>query len=209
LHEWKGIINGYFDNTGLINNPLNDGESSNKKAYYTFRFLADKLDTAAVGFGSDFMSYMETSVFQGCEFILNGGPCYSLWIDDPALAPKPVSYPTEYQAFKVSQLVPGENNDIFFEIVTAVNGRFEYPVDLNPVLIEPVPCPNDGDINSDGQLTPADSLLAFEYYLGLGELTHCQQQRADVSGDMAVTPADALSIFECYMGLDCSLISSL
>ena len=45
LIEWNGfnVRNGYFDNTGLINNPLNDGESHKKLAYYSYKKLAETL----------------------------------------------------------------------------------------------------------------------------------------------------------------------
>ncbi len=74
FHNWNGEPNSYFDNTGLINNPLNDGNSSKKKAYYTCQFLASKIDGAVVAVDSPFMQLVASSVFQGCEFSADGAP---------------------------------------------------------------------------------------------------------------------------------------
>src|SRR5262245_27747464 len=38
-----------------------------------------------------------------------------------------------------------------------------------------VVCPQDGDVNQDGAVTPSDALLAFRYFLGLAVLDACQQ----------------------------------
>jgi hypothetical protein len=53
----------------------------------------------------------------------------------------------------------------------------------------------DGDLNKDGNLTPADALIAFKCYLG-NECPDC----TDVNEDGAVTPADALCLFKKYLG---------
>lgn len=42
-HGYGRTPNDYFDNVGLINNPLNDGESNNKIAYYSYKKLAEVL----------------------------------------------------------------------------------------------------------------------------------------------------------------------
>jgi hypothetical protein len=53
----------------------------------------------------------------------------------------------------------------------------------------------DGDINEDGQITPADALMVFQCYLGTGTCSEC----SDVNGDGETTPADALCVFKKYM----------
>jgi len=69
-------------------------------------------------------------------------------------------------------------------------------------------CPHDGDVNEDGSITPEDALWAFEYYMGLRDLTPCQQTRANVMWEdgSGVTPADASCIFLTYMGYPSCLV---
>lgn len=66
----------------------------------------------------------------------------------------------------------------------------------------------NGDINQDGQLTPADALLVFKCYFGSIPCPPC----ADVNQDGQVTPADSLCIFKEYLEqpscLDNTLLSS-
>ncbi|MEW6378698.1 MAG: cohesin domain-containing protein [bacterium] len=54
----------------------------------------------------------------------------------------------------------------------------------------------DGDLNGDGQITPADALIVFRCYLKLGPCPDC----TDVNEDGEVTPADALCLFRKYLG---------
>ncbi|MEW5804154.1 MAG: DUF4159 domain-containing protein [bacterium] len=54
----------------------------------------------------------------------------------------------------------------------------------------------NGDLNDDGQVTPADALLAFRCYLRTDYCIGCSD--ADRNGE--VTPADARCIFLKYMG---------
>ena len=39
-----GAANDFMENTGLINNPLNDGKDFKKLAYYTYKFMIDRLE---------------------------------------------------------------------------------------------------------------------------------------------------------------------
>ncbi|MEW5804245.1 MAG: cohesin domain-containing protein [bacterium] len=57
-------------------------------------------------------------------------------------------------------------------------------------------CDGSGDLNGDGQVTPADALLAFRCYLEPGTCPACSD--ADRNG--MVTPKDALCIFQKYLG---------
>ncbi len=65
------------------------------------------------------------------------------------------------------------------------------------------PCPHDGDVNQDEMITPADALLAFQFFLELVELDACQQDRANVNDPetSGITPADALCIFQRFLEL--------
>lgn len=66
-------------------------------------------------------------------------------------------------------------------------------------------CPHDGDVNQDGEITPQDALMAFEYYLGISILDDCRQAHAEVTLDGEITPKDALCIFQKYLGIPCCL----
>jgi GH35 family endo-1,4-beta-xylanase len=48
ITEWAGFgrqgVNGYFDNTGLVNNPKVDGESHKKLSYYTYKKMVEVLE---------------------------------------------------------------------------------------------------------------------------------------------------------------------
>ena len=53
----------------------------------------------------------------------------------------------------------------------------------------------NGDLNEDGNITPADALTAFRCYLGTGFCSDC----ADVTRDGEVTPSDALCLFKKFL----------
>ena len=80
LIEWNGYnrMYGYFDNTGLINNPINDGESHKKLAYYSYKKLAEILKGVDIrtievlNLGKDVYAY---------KLIKNGHPIYFMWAD--------------------------------------------------------------------------------------------------------------------------------
>ena len=59
------------------------------------------------------------------------------------------------------------------------------------------------DINDDGEVTPQDSLCAFQKYLGICPTAcgPCEDICCDVNQDDDCTPADALEIFREYLGL--------
>ncbi|MBI4831185.1 MAG: hypothetical protein HY801_06455, partial [Candidatus Lindowbacteria bacterium] len=166
FHEWKGIPNQYFDNTGLINNPQNDGDSSEKKAYFTYQFLASKLDGAVVQFDSEFMQRIAASVARGCEFSNNNRSYYAIWFDDPAYAGSTVSFPTAYETFKVYTLVPNESNEIPVEVVQRVDGKFEYVLGMDPILIEYTPIEVTYPQANSSLDTPA---VAVEGFVDMGQ----------------------------------------
>lgn len=81
LIEWsgfKGRSNGYFDNTGLISNPLNHGDSHEKLAYYSYKKLVEafkgvNLKTAeALTLANHIQAY---------KFLKDGRPIYFVWGD--------------------------------------------------------------------------------------------------------------------------------
>lgn len=59
-----------------------------------------------------------------------------------------------------------------------------------------------GDVNGDGQVTPGDAQLAFDFFLGDVELNPEQRQAANLCGeDGSVTPGDAQGIFNTFLGV--------
>ncbi|MDM8542802.1 cohesin domain-containing protein [Desulfococcaceae bacterium HSG9] len=61
----------------------------------------------------------------------------------------------------------------------------------------------DGDVNGDGDITPADALCVFEKYMTICKTScgiECEDLCGDVNGDGETTPADALCIFNKYLG---------
>ena len=58
-----------------------------------------------------------------------------------------------------------------------------------------------GDINGDGNVTPADATLILQYAAGLISFSPSQLIAADVNGDGFVTPADATLILQYAAGL--------
>lgn len=82
------------------------------------------------------------------------------------------------------------------------------PLVLLPSLPAGIPslqaatCAPDGDVNQDGGLTPVDTLLTLQHYLGLEVLPDpCQQDRANVEAPATsgLTPADARCIFRGFL----------
>jgi len=73
----------------------------------------------------------------------------------------------------------------------------------------PIVCDHDGDVNSDGGVTPGDAQLAFQFYLNCAGMAPTSEQycAADFCGsglitpcDSSVTPADAQGIMRFYLG---------
>ena len=71
----------------------------------------------------------------------------------------------------------------------------------------PVPCINSGDVDGNGTLTPADSLVSFQIYLTMyPNPTQEEWCAADCNGSQDVTPADALCIFQNYVSGACACV---
>ncbi len=182
FHNFKDVANGYFDNTGIVNNPLNDGDSSKKKSYYTYKLLAEKLDGAVVQHGSQFMQEVQASVLEGCEFTNFGRTYYAIWNDNPALVGTLVSLPTTCQQFTVYHLVPDGNNAIPTETVPAVNGNFEFTLSLDPILLE-----YEGDGPALQITSPSNGLLVKSGTLSVAGVTD-PSQSVKLEGPFGATP---------------------
>ena len=71
----------------------------------------------------------------------------------------------------------------------------------------PTTCINNGDFDQNGNLSPQDSLSAFQLYLGIiPDPTAQQECSADCNGSGSVTPEDALCIFHHYLSGSCNCI---
>ncbi|MEW5801388.1 MAG: CotH kinase family protein [bacterium] len=101
----------------------------------------------------------------------------------------------EQQTTNISQgrMYDGGESWVFFE--NATPGSSNFVSQTGPDVNNPPVQPNNGDLNGDGNITPADSLAAFQCYLGLATCS----DNADVNMDGSVTPSDALCIFKKYL----------
>ena len=74
----------------------------------------------------------------------------------------------------------------------------------------PVMCIHDGDVDGNGQLTPADALLSFQIYLAIiPDPSYEEACAADCDGSESSTPADALCIFQNYLTGACACAERL
>lgn len=73
-----GTANDYFENVGLIRNPRNSGDSSKKLAFYSYRFLIQKLEgsmwekTHRIDLGTGIIAF---------RFMKNGKSIFVIWND--------------------------------------------------------------------------------------------------------------------------------
>ncbi|MBI2447680.1 MAG: hypothetical protein HYV48_04020, partial [Candidatus Omnitrophica bacterium] len=78
-HASIGIKNDYFENLGIINNPRNDGDSSKKLAYFSCKFMTDKIE------GSKWEKTENINLGKGIyvyRFSGGGRVVYVLWYDE-------------------------------------------------------------------------------------------------------------------------------
>lgn len=73
-----GTFNDYFENVGLINNPRNLGDSSNKMAYYSYKLLIEKLEGSS--WENTYRVDLGTGVYAYC-FLKNGKNIFVIWSD--------------------------------------------------------------------------------------------------------------------------------
>ena len=68
----------------------------------------------------------------------------------------------------------------------------------------PFICLNNGDVNYDGDHSPADALMSFQMYMEvIPDPSDDELCRADCNGNTNVTPEDALCIFMDYLSGNC------
>lgn len=67
-------------------------------------------------------------------------------------------------------------------------------------LMQPWTPPQNGDLNSDGTITPADAVIALQIAAGSRLCDDAALAAADVSGDNHVTSLDALMILQAAAG---------
>ena len=63
----------------------------------------------------------------------------------------------------------------------------------------------NGDINGDGEITPADYVKIKNYIMNSSGLTGSFKQAADVNGDSKITPADYVNVKNYIMGASSTL----
>ena len=78
---------------------------------------------------------------------------------------------------------------------------YHYPLQPEPTATPTVyPCPHDGDVIDDGEITAADAQTAFLIALGLISPTAQELCAADCNADGDVTAGDAQTIFLAALG---------
>lgn len=76
--------------------------------------------------------------------------------------------------------------------------RIISPIDQQEIVVENGQTTGKGDVNGDGNISPADAQLAYEIWAGSRSATTTERQAADYNGDGSVTPADAQAIYEAW-----------
>ncbi|MFH1175377.1 MAG: hypothetical protein V1698_01500 [bacterium] len=78
-NEFSGDANGFFDNTGLINNSVNDGEDFKKLSYYSYKLMVEKLKNSQ---WNSVETIREDDKIYIYKFPQNGGgSAFVLWWD--------------------------------------------------------------------------------------------------------------------------------
>lgn len=112
-HAFGGDLNGVFDNVGLINNPLNDGQRHRKLSYYAYKKLAATLE------GSDWSTVQTVLDKDGThvyKLMRNGKPVWVCWNDgrERTTVDLPLGKPGESGEIRITELVPrqGSGKDV-------------------------------------------------------------------------------------------------
>ncbi|MBI5442462.1 MAG: hypothetical protein HY900_14760 [Deltaproteobacteria bacterium] len=160
FQAWQGTPNGYFDNTGLVNNAHNDGIGTEKKAYHVYRFLAGTLDGARVIADSALAAALNSGPSHFVEFTNHGRTYYAFWVDDPALAGSTLDIPIPGVALRLYHLMPDDGGEITPVYVEATGGRARVTVQPEPTLGELVgPGPAlEVTAPADGTLTQSETI---------------------------------------------------
>ncbi len=176
-----GVSNDYFENTGLINNPLNSDSLSHKKlAYYTFKFLIDKLE------GADWAAIQtirEADNFHVYKFtkVETSEPVYVAWwdwFDEPGYSggeTKDVTLQVgSLDSVRVTQAVPDaesgadlNKNDYpaFFASATlpVINGTVTISLGETPVFVEAESLPTITELPFESSRFGIFGAYALEY----------------------------------------------
>ena len=99
-----------------------------------------------------------------------------------------------------------------FELFWGMPGYENVQVDgetLWGITYEPEPW-NDGDVDNDEEISPGDSQLAFQIYLGDFEDPSWQETNSsDCDGDGKTTPDDANCIWKHFLGYSCHCVDPI
>lgn len=85
------------------------------------------------------------------------------------------------------------------EVVNSGNVGTNYTVTIDG---KTYPVAKLGDVNGDGEITPADATVLLRGYLDLIQMTVAERIAADVSRDDFMIPADATMILRAYLELE-------
>lgn len=144
LTEWHGFenrSNSPWDNIGLINNPLNDGESHKKLAYYTYKKMVEVLE------GSDWnniQTIQESGSVYVYKFNKSGKNIWVAWNDNSAEKQAIISGITSSQV-KITEAVPkyesgkevtDYNTAFNTETKTVNEGKINITLKDKPIFVE-------------------------------------------------------------------------
>jgi len=106
-HNYGGHPNDYYDNTGLINNPANDGKDWKKLAYYTYKLMVEKLE------GSDWNNIQTIQEKGGIyiyKFTKKGEPIWVAWNDNEKPKKVTITLDKDIKGVKITEAVPRYNS---------------------------------------------------------------------------------------------------
>lgn len=133
----------YFNTQGIINNPLNDGISSKKLAYYTYKKMVEKLDNVD---WNNIQVIQENNNIYIYKFIINGNPIYVAWNDSSISQTVTISDITLNQAI-ITDAVPMYNSGAQVtnyttafsqDTISVIGNTLTLTLDSIPVFIEPL-----------------------------------------------------------------------
>ncbi len=149
-HDAGGIVNGYFDNVGLVNNPENaDGYSHRKLAYYSYKKMAEMLKDCD---WKTIRAEQDSDNVRVYRFTKNGGSVYTAWWDylrDPGYTPgmtkQTILADLQGTSFRITEAVPfqssGANVESYSTAFTVTllpvkNNSATITLNTNPVYVE-------------------------------------------------------------------------
>ncbi len=199
--------NNYFNNVGLINNSLNDGQSFRKLAYYTYKIMSEKLT------GSDWdltEKIREDGTVYIYKFFKGRNEILVAWNDSESNQQISLEL-TNISSINITEAVPNalsgnkvDENAYLDSFITTnmpvINGKVSFTLAKNPVFIEMIICYGDLD-NSGLPITAYDAALTARGAVGLDTLTPAQATAADVDGSTNVDAFDAALIARKAVGL--------